>query len=85
MWLKNLQIAIIEKDIEKLDNILNEELPEFEDQEQMEKASYLLKEAAVFLYELKDETSHAMRQIKKNIDFINSTQNKPKNKLDVKY
>jgi hypothetical protein len=84
MWLNKLQIAIIEKDTDKIDE-LTKELPEFENKEQMQKASYLLKEAATLLFELKDETSHAMRQIKKNIDFINSTQNKPKNKLDVKY
>ncbi len=83
MWLNDLQIAIIEKDTTKLDK-LTKELPRFENKDEMTKASYLLKEAATLLYELKDETSHTMNQIKKNMDFIKSTQKKPENKLDVK-
>ena len=84
MWLNNLQIAIIEKDTDKLDKLL-EKLPEFEDEAQMQKASYLLREALELLYTLKDETSESMKQIKKNLEFINSTHAKPANKLDLKF
>ncbi len=84
MWLNKLQIAIIEKDTEKLDKLLDN-LPEFDNLDDMKKASYLLKEALGLLYKLKDETSESMKQIKKNLDFINSTLDKPKNKLDVKF
>jgi hypothetical protein len=84
MWLNKLQIAIIEKDTDKLDELLDD-LPEFESQDEMIKASYLLKEALELMYKLKDETSESMKQIKKNLEFLNSTHNGPKNKLDVKF
>lgn len=84
MWINDLQIAIIEKDVDKLDELLDT-LPEFKNKEEMEKASYLLKEALTILYKLRDETSESMKQIKKNIDFLNSTHGDVKNKLDVKF
>ncbi|WP_373072024.1 hypothetical protein [Sulfurimonas sp.] len=84
MWVNDLQIAIIEKDTDKLDELL-ETLPEFKSKEEMEKAAYLLKEALALLYKLKDQTSVSMKQIKKNIDFLNSTHGDVKNKLDVKF
>ena len=40
MWLNKLQIAIIEKDTEKLDELL-ENLPEFENKDEMQKASWM--------------------------------------------
>jgi len=83
MWLNKLQIAIIEKNTDKLNELLDI-VPEFDNVEDMQKASYLLKEALKLMYELKDETSESMKQIKKNIDFLNSTHNAPKNKLDLK-
>ena len=83
MWLNKLQIAIIEKDTEKLDELL-ETFPEFKNLEEMQKASYLLREALELLYTLQDETSGSMKQIKKNLDFLNSTQAKPTAKLDIK-
>ncbi|MCW8838386.1 MAG: hypothetical protein OQJ77_05790 [Thiovulaceae bacterium] len=83
MWLNQLQVAIIEKDTKKLDELLDT-LPEFQNKEEMQKASYLLREALELLYKLKDETSASMIQIKKNIKFLNSTQSKPLNKLDIK-
>ena len=84
MWLNKLQIAIVEKDVDKLDELL-EQMPEFKDKDEMIKAACLLKEALNLLYTLKDQTSESMKQIKKNLDFLSSTQNKPKNKLDVKF
>ncbi|QFR48364.1 hypothetical protein FJR48_00930 [Sulfurimonas lithotrophica] len=83
MWLNKLQIAIVEKDTDKLDELLNT-LPEFKNKEEMQKASYLLKEAMVLLLKLKSETSASMKQIKKNLEFLNSTQSNPTNKLDIK-
>jgi actin-related protein len=83
MWLSSLQVAIVEKDTDKLDELLDE-LPKFKDEVEMKKASYLLREALELLYTLQDETSESMKQIKKNLDFLDSTQNKPTNKLDLK-
>jgi hypothetical protein len=84
MWINDLQIAIVEKDTDKLDELL-ETLPEFKNKEEIEKAAYLLKEALSLLYTLRDETSESMKQIKKNLDFLNSTHGETVNKLDVKF
>lgn len=83
MWLNELQIAIVEKDTDKLDKLLDS-LPEFDNVDDMKKASFLLKEALELLYKLKDDTSESMIRIKKNLDFLKSTHNDPVNKLDIK-
>lgn len=82
MWLNKLEIAIIEKDMDKLDELLNK-LPEFENEDEMVKASYLLKEALELVYKLRSQTSESMKQIKKNLDFINSTHKGSNGKLDI--
>ena len=82
-WLNKLQIAIIEKDIEHLD-ILLDKLPEFKNKQDMKKASSLLKEAFILLHTLRDETSYQMKQIQKNLDFLNSTTAPIEAKLDIK-
>ena len=84
MWIKDLQIAIIEKDAYKLEKVLDSELPEFKDLAEMQKASYLLREALELLFKLKDDTSESMSRIKKNLDFLKSHEDTPKNKLDIK-
>ncbi len=43
MWLTKLQIAIIEKNTQSIDKLLDE-TPEFSDKKQMEQAMYLLRE-----------------------------------------
>ena len=83
MWLNKLQIAIIEKDTQKLDNLLDN-IPKFDSIDEMQKASYLLKEAMELLFVLKDETLVSIKQIKKNLEFLNSAQVKPTSKLDIK-
>ena len=83
MWLNSLQIAIIERDVDKLDKIL-EENSNLSDKKDIEKAMYLLKEAAELVYELKDDTATTMTQLKKNINFLRSTEVQMSNKLDIK-
>lgn len=83
MWLNSLKVAIIEKDTDKLSELL-ETLPEFENTQQMEEGLYLLKQAAELMYTLRDETAVSMRQLKKNIDFLSSTGNQEKSKFDIK-
>jgi hypothetical protein len=84
MWLNKLKIAIVQKDTDALEELL-ETLPEFKDKDEMIEASYLLREALELLYKLKDETSHSMRQIKKNLEFLNSANGDTKNKFDAKF
>ena len=83
MWLNDLKIAIVEKDTDKINKLLDE-LPELDKSSDIEQAVYLLKEASELVYTLQDETSTAMRQIKKNINFLKSTQAQAPNRLDIK-
>ena len=83
MWLKKLQIAIIEKNTDELDKLLDE-TPKLENMKDMESAMYLLKEAAQLLYELKDDTASTMKQLKKNMEFLESTKPLKATKLDIK-
>ena len=83
MWLTDLKIAIVEKNTDKINKLLDE-LPQLEDKLDIEQAIYLLREASELLYTLQDETSTAMKQIKKNMNFLKSTQVQAPNKLDIK-
>ncbi len=84
MWIKKLQIAIIEKDADVIDILINT-TPEFENLKDIETAMYLLREAMELVYTLKHETALTMRQLKKNIDFLESTQTQAKNRLDLRF
>lgn len=83
MWLTKLKIAIVEKNVENISKLM-EEIPQLEDLKKMEEAVYLIREAAELVYTLQDETSASMKQIRKNIDFLKSTQIKNASKLDIK-
>ena len=83
MWLNEFKIALSQKDSSTLDKLINE-VPKFKQLEDMKKASYLMREALILLHTLKDETSSSMKQIKKNIDFLNVTMIDSASKLDIK-
>jgi len=83
MWLTSLKIAIVEKNTDKINKLLDE-LPQLEDKADIEQAIYLLREASELVHTKKDETSASMKQMKKNINFLKSTQVQTKNKLDIK-
>jgi len=83
MWLIKLKIAIVEKDTEKLSSLMDN-IPKLESVEEMTEALYLIREAAELVYTLQDETSLSMKQIKKNLNFLESTQELQINKLDIK-
>lgn len=82
-WINSLKIAIIEKDPDALEKLLDN-LPQFTELEDMEAAQSLLKEAGAFMHELKDKTAEGMERLKKHRDFLNSTRAPSSNKLDVK-
>jgi len=84
MWIKKLQIAIIEKDADAI-NTLIETMPKFENIKDIESAMYLLREANEIIHILKNETALTMKQLKKNIDFLESTQPQIKNRLDLRF
>jgi hypothetical protein len=82
-WINSLKVAIIEKDPEALEKLLDD-MPQFSKLEEMESAQALLREANVMMQGLKDKTSETMKQLKKNMNFLNSTQAPLSNKLDIK-
>lgn len=84
MWHKEMQIALVEKDTDKLSELIQRPL-EFETLEEMQSAQYLFAEAAKLLHTLQDETSYAMKKIKKNIDFLKATQESSTSKLDKRF
>lgn len=83
MWLEELQIAIIQKDTQRLDELLGVEL-KFNSTSEIESAVCLLSEASKMLHEMKSETASVMLQLKKNIDFLKSTQERSSNGLDIR-
>lgn len=83
MWSKALQIAIIEKNPQKIQELVETPL-NFATPEEVREAQYLLAEASALMYELKEDTYKTMQQIKKNIDFLKSTQAKTPHKFDIK-
>ena len=83
-WAKKLTVAIATKNTQQIAT-LTKELPEFSSVEEMRQAQYLIKEAYVLMQELRDTTRRQMQQIKKSIDFIESTSPQQKNSLDVSY
>jgi len=83
MWLNKLKIAIIEKNVDLLGE-LADDIPQLTDAKEIQEAIYLLREASELVHALKDKTSDSMKQIKKNIDFLRSTEIPTSTKLDIK-
>ena len=83
MWLTSLKVAIVERNTDRL-NELMDDIPQLEKEEDIEQAIYLLKEATELVQKLQNETSVSMKQMKKNIDFLKSTQHRTSNRLDIR-
>lgn len=83
MWLKQFKIALIEKDIEKLNN-LADDLPSLQSDEEREEAVYLFNEASRLVESLKQDTADSMAQLRKNLNFLKSTQMNKSHKFDIK-
>ena len=83
MWLKKLKIAVIQKDTDSL-NMLLDSIPELKDEAEIEEVLYLLTEATSTYEKLRDDTSSSMKQIKQNLKFLKSTQEDKTSILDIK-
>jgi predicted RNA-binding protein with EMAP domain len=84
MWINKLKIALIEKNTNNIDKLMDE-IPQLESLQEIEEVLHLIEEAKSLVEGLKDETSASMKQMKKNINFLKSTQAPLKNKLDMKF
>ena len=82
MWIEQLKIAIIQKDVELLSKLLDD-IPSLKTKEEMEQAAYLLEEAANVVIFLRDDVASSMLQIKKNLDFLNSAEANKTAKFDI--
>ena len=82
MWLNELKIALIEKNIDKI-NSLMDNLPQLEEKQDVTTAIYLIKEATTLVTGLRDETKASMVQMKKNIDFLNSATANKTSRFDI--
>jgi len=82
MWLSRLQIAIVEKKPERIDELVAD-IPAFEDVNEMQSAASLIQEALRLLHELKDETGETLIKLQKHKDFLESTTNVSNSKLDI--
>jgi len=82
VWLNQLKVAVVQKDVELLGKLLKE-VPALEDSKEIEQARFLLKEATAIVQKLKDDTAASMVQMKKNLDFLNSTKVEMPSKFDI--
>jgi len=82
VWLNQLKVAVVQRDTELLSSLLDD-VPALEDAQDIETAIYLLQEATTIMQQLKDETAVSMKQIKKNIDYLNSSVADQKSQFDV--
>ena len=82
-WLSKLKVAIAEKNIENINELI-ENLPQFETIDELDEAQYLFKEVYLLINGLKDETQSSMQRIQKNLSFMRSTEVKPTTALDIK-
>jgi len=82
MWLKQLKLAVVQRDVELLSSLL-EDVPALADAKDIKTAIYLLKEAADIMQTLKEETKASMVQMKKNMDFLNATTANKTAKFDI--
>jgi len=84
IWAEKLKIAIVTKNTQEIAKLINQP-PAFDDIATMREVSYLIREAFKLISHLKDETLVQMNQIKKNIEFLESTLKRDDNFFDKSY
>jgi hypothetical protein len=83
MWLNNVKKAIVLKEFETLERLL-EEIPAMDSLAQMEEAAYLLHHAKNLLEAEQTITLSSLQQIKNTIDFLKATENTPTSSINLK-
>ena len=82
MWLNELKIALVQQDIEKLNNLL-ESIPPLDNLTDINEAIHLLDEATKMVVTKQNKALSSMQTIKKNIDFLKSTKPQRQNNLNI--
>jgi hypothetical protein len=83
MWLNQLKIALVEKNTDTIDKLLIN-MPTFDNVDDMKSAQALLKESLILLHTVKDATASSMKQLQKNINYLNATESTTSTRLDIK-
>lgn len=83
MWLTNFKKAIILKEFETLNQLINE-MPSMDTLVYMEEAAYLLNHAKSLLEEEQSSTLSSLQQLKNTIDFLKATENTPTSSFNLK-
>jgi|GEM_PF-1141173 len=84
MWHEHMQIALVEQDVEKIKELLDEPLV-FTTHKERERALYLLAEASKLMHTLKDQTAQTMQKLKKNKEFLQATQESSTYRLNKRF
>jgi len=83
MWLNNFKRAVLLKEFETLDRLIDE-MPTMDSLAQMEEAAYLLQHAKTLLEAEQTTTRSSLQQIKNTIDFLKATENTPTSSINFK-
>lgn len=83
MWLTNFKKALILKEFETLNQLIDE-MPAMESLSQIEEAAYLLHNAKTLLEAEQSATLGSLQQLKNTIDFLKATENTPVSSLNLK-
>ena len=83
MWLSKLKTALVLEETDKIAE-LTENIPSFDSIEEMEEASYLLLQARELMIRNREEAAQTLKQLKKTLDFLKSTQSHPTGSLNIK-
>ncbi len=83
MWLNQLKIAIIEQNIDELNDLM-QNIPELKKEIDVDSAICLLKEATILVSSLRDDIKSSMLQMQKTINFLKATESQKSSKFDIK-
>lgn len=83
MWLSNFKKALILKEFDTLEELI-EVMPPFESLSQMEEAAFLLHHAKILLETEQSTTLNTLQQLKNTIDFLKATENTPASTINLK-
>ena len=84
MWLKRLKIAVVQKDTKELEHLLDN-IPKLTEKKEIDEGLCLLDAAKNIVEELQEEDATTMLQMRRNLDFLRSTQTNKSVKFDVTF
>jgi len=84
MWIIKFKIALLEKDIDSIDTLLDS-VPEFSNREDAEQAMYLIQQGMELVYNLQDDLGKSMRQMKQSINFLGNSMQASGGRINIKH